>query len=59
MSHNNNLLFEDTYNKMLDCEESLADFEDLDWREEVYKDKMIRLCKKIVDDYFDEDIHWE
>ena len=44
---------------MLDCEESLADFEELEWREEVYKDKMIRLCKKIVDDYFDEDLHWD
>lgn len=59
MTYHRHCRFEGTYNELLECydhlqEEQLSiDFK-IEGREEEYKNKLLRLCKKIVDNYGEE-----
>ena len=41
--------FEGTYNELMDCHEAIWSGEELSEREEEYKNKLLRLCRKILE----------
>lgn len=43
--------FENTYGDLRDCYEGMGDTEDLSQSEKKYYNKMIKLCREIVDDF--------
>lgn len=47
--------FENTYADLLDCDEHIWD-DDLSEEEEKYRDRLVKLCKRIADDYCVDDI---
>lgn len=52
MSNMSYCRFENTYKDLQDCYEAMGDgIEDLSESESKYFDKMIKLCKEIVDDF--------
>lgn len=47
--------FENTYHDLKDCYESLNFGDELSESETKYKDKLIKLCQEITDNYGDDD----
>jgi hypothetical protein len=50
MSNMSYCRFENTYNDLVDCWESVND-KDLSDNEKRYRDKLMNLCKEIAEDY--------
>ncbi len=53
MSNMSYCRFENTYNDLRDCFDNMDD--DLEGSEAVYKEKLIKLCKKIVEEYSEQE----
>jgi len=55
MSNMSYCRFENTLNDLRDCQDALANGNELSESEEKCKNKLIALCKDIVDDFGDEE----
>jgi hypothetical protein len=52
MTNMSHCRFENTLNDLRDCEEHLADY-DLSKSEKEYRDRLLKLCKRITDENMD------
>lgn len=47
--------FENTYRDLVDCQENMADTEELSETEQHYRKEIIRVCLEIAEEYCDEE----